>query len=270
MVSVPVKVYVAARDESISFRQVHVCNEDKVSKVNEQNICSGCNSIVTKESMSKGYETAPGKYMVIAPEELERLKLTENKVIKIENFLPTTDVDPILYEKSYYILPSNDPKDAEAAKKPYELLFKVMQGTGMAGQATLVMRGRKQQVLIRAYKTGLVMHTLFAEAEVRDMPEFSANRDVAVSDQEVKLLKTILNAMSGPFDPSTLVDDYSIRLQAFLDAKIKGGDAPAGTPPPPPRTDDDLTNALQGTLDQLRQSKKAKAEPKKKSASAKA
>lgn len=126
-----------------------------------------------------------------------------------------------------------------------------MKGTGRAGVAKFIMRGKEYNVFIRAYGNGIMIHSMYAETEVRDLPEYNSNRDdVEVSAQEVKLAKALLEAMSAPFDKTTLVDSYTVKVQALIDGK-RDGAMPAGAPKTP-RNDDDLLTALSASLYQAK------------------
>jgi DNA end-binding protein Ku len=267
LITIPIKIYAAARDAGVSFNQVHVCKgpaldagvEDKrsnhVTKINQQNFCSCCNAVIPYESLQKGFEIADGQFAVIDPAELEALKPKSSKLMEITEFVSLADVDPLYFEKSYYVIV--DQKKQDIGRKPYEVLFQTMKGTGTAGVAKYTSRGKEYNAFIRPFGKGLMIHTMYAEAEVREIPEFNDSReDVKVSDGEVRMAKALLESLTVPFDKNKLVDNYTIKVTALIESK-KDDAAPAGSPKTP-RTEDDLMTQLAASLYQAKEKKTAK------------
>jgi DNA end-binding protein Ku len=253
VIKIPVKLYAAARDAGISFNQVHVCGSGQVTKINQQNYCTTCHTTVEYSALSKGFEKNKGEFIVIDPAELKALEPNvgdKANTIEITSFVATAEVDPIFFEKSYFIGVNTDAKVGGTANlKPYELFFQVMKGIGKAGVAKFVMRNKEYNVLIRAYGNGLVMHTLYAEAEVRDIPEFNAFRgDIKVSAQEVSFAKQLLDAQTVAFDKTTLIDEYTLKVAALVESKRNGTTYTPGEAPKPKSNSDDLMSQLAASL----------------------
>jgi DNA end-binding protein Ku len=252
VIKIPVKLYAAARDAGISFNQVHVCGSGQVTKINQQNYCTTCHTTVEYSALSKGFEKNKGEFVVIDPAELKALEPKvgdEANTINITSFVALAECDPIFFEKSYFIGVNTDAKvGGKANLKPYELFFQVMKGTGKAGVAKFYMRNKEYNVFVRAYGNGLVVHTLYAEAEVRDIPEFNAFRgDVQVSAGEVTFAKQLLEAQTVSFDTSTLADNYTLKVAALVEAKRTGTTYTPGEAPKP-KTNDDLMEQLAASI----------------------
>jgi len=244
MISVPVKAYAASRSEGISFNQVHQCEPGKVNRIKQQNVCSGCSKVVESAQMSKGFEVSEGQYAVVTDVELAALNPAASKTVEVTSFVPMAEIDPIYFDKSYFI------GAVDVCRKAYEMLFQTMKNTALAGVAKLVMRGKEYDVVIRIYGNGLMMHTLFSKAEVRELVEYKVDRsDVPVAEAELALAKMLLQSMTKPFDANNLVDTYSVKVQALMDSKTATG-ATTSTPTGPvvPKNSNDLMAALQASL----------------------
>ena len=266
LISIPVKIYAAARDAGISFNQVHVCKGpalgagveetrlDHVTKINQQNFCSCCNSVIPYESLRKGFEVADGQFAVIDPAELKALEPKSSKLMEIVNFVPLVEVDPLYFERSYYVVV--DQKKQDIGRKPYKVLYETMKGTGMAGVAKYTSRGKEYNAFVRPFGKGLMIHTMYAEAEVREIPEFNDSReDVKVSDGEVRMAKALLESLTVPFDKNTLVDEYTVKVAALIESK-RDGATPADSPKTP-RNDTDLADLLTQSLYKAKEAKTA-------------
>jgi DNA end-binding protein Ku len=266
LLSIPVKLFAAARNAGISFNQVHLCKglalpegqEDtrplQVTKTKQQNFCGTCQSVVAYEHLSKGFEIADDKYAVIDPAELKKLEPEKSNTITITGFVAIAEIDPIYFEASYFV--ALDPK-SPAGCKPYELLFQTMKGTGKAGVAKYISRGKEYNVFVRPYGNGIMIHTMFADAEVRMIPEYTTLRDdIQISDAEVKGTRMLLDAMTTTFDPTSLVDNYSVKVEALIESK-KDGAVPTGEAKTP-RSDDDLMAQLSASLYAAKNAKQTK------------
>jgi DNA end-binding protein Ku len=171
--------------------------------------------MVDKDGISKGYQVAKDQVIAIDEKELEALKPNKNEVIEISHFVPIAEVDPIYFDKSYFVVPEF------AGRKAYELLFLTMKGTMLAGFAKFTMRTKEYNVFLRIYKNGLVLHTVFADEEVRSNDQYEAHRDdVQVNQSELKIAQTLLKALVCPFDPTSLVDQYQERVKNLVNSKI--------------------------------------------------
>src|SRR5258705_8547165 len=162
LVSIPVRLYTAASSANVSFNLLHAkCG----SRIKQQTFCPTCNEVVDRASLVKGYEFAKDQYVRVTDDELKGLEGEAAKVVDIAEVVPLQSVDPIFFEKTYYLGPD------KGGDKAYRLLADAMEKGGRVALATFVMRGKESLVLIRPARGGLMLHTMYFAAEVRDFGE---------------------------------------------------------------------------------------------------
>ncbi len=240
LVSIPVKLYTAASSGNVSFNLLHsVCG----SRIRQQTFCPACNQTVERTALVKGYEFVKDQYVRVTDEELKALEGEASKSIDIAGFVPLASVDPIYFEKTYYLGPD------KGGEKAYRLLAEAMAKSERVALARFVMRGKESLVLIRAAQDGLMLHTMYFADEVRSFAEINRGEDAKFRDAEMELaLKLIDGLTTEAFTPDEFTDEYRQRVLAMIDAKIAGQEIV--TPPAEaPRTRViDLMEALKESL----------------------
>ncbi len=237
LVSFPVKLFTAARGDSISFNQLHKTDNSRIKQVI---YCQAEDKPVPRSDIVKGYEYEKDRYVVIDDEEIKKMAPPSAKVMEILEFVKATEVDPIYFESSFYMAPD------DAGEKPYALLFGTLQRTGYVGVAKIAMHNREHIVIFRPGAHGLMMHTMYFAHEVRKVEEFRTDTSI-VKDQEVKLAQMLVESLAAPFEPEKYKDTYRENLQAMIEAKIKGQEVV--TPPAPePSKVIDIMEALKKSL----------------------
>ena len=221
LVSFPVKLYTAARGESLSFNQLH--KEDN-SRIKQVIYCQAEDKPIPRTEIVKGYEYEKDRYVVIDEEEIKKVAPSSAKVMEILEFVKSSEVDPIYFESSYYIAPD------EAGQKPYALLYDAMKRTGYVGIAKIAMHNREHIVIFRTGASGLLMHTMYYANEIRKVDEFHTDTSL-VKDKEVQLATTLIESLADTFQPEKYKDNYRENLLALIDAKVKGQELV--TPPQP-------------------------------------
>jgi DNA end-binding protein Ku len=181
--------------------------------------------VVEREDLVRGFQHAKDQYVPITEEELESLEADANKSIDLKEFIPLASVDPVYFENTHYLGAD------KGGEKPYRLLADAMAKSGRVAIAELVSRGKEQLVLIRPYKNGLVLHTLYYWNEVRDFKQVPKGENVKVSQQELELGVDLIDKLSAE-DPENYKDEYRIRVLAMLDEKSKGKEVTIAAPPP--------------------------------------
>jgi DNA end-binding protein Ku len=212
LVSIPVKLSVAARSETISFNQLHKTDHSRVKQVL---FCQAEDKPVDRSELTKGFEYEKGKYVEIDEEDLKSIQPKTAKVMEISEFVQMKDVDGVYLESSYYVEPD------EAGEKPYTLLFAALKETNRAAIAQITMHSREHTVCLRPGKKGLILHTLYYQEEIREMSEFRTDTS-RISKPELALAQNLIEAMSGEYNPLGFKDTYRERVQAMIDAKVKG------------------------------------------------
>jgi DNA end-binding protein Ku len=212
LVSVPVKLVVAARSETISFNQLHKTDHSRVKQVL---YCQAEDKPVERAELVKGYEYEKGKYVIIDEADMEKVRPRSAKVMEILEFVKAADVDGVYLESSFYVQPS------EAGEKPYTLLFAAMKESGYAAVARITMHQREHVVLLRPGRRGLILHTLYYQDEVRAVEEFRTDASNAKAG-ELKMAQTLIEAMAGEFEPEQFHDTYRAQITAMIEAKVQG------------------------------------------------
>jgi DNA end-binding protein Ku len=237
LVSFPVKLFTAARSESISFNQLH---KDDHSRIKQMIYCQAEDKPIPRSEIVKGFEYEKDKYVVIEDEEIKKMAPSTAKVMEILEFVKSTEVDPLYYESSFYIAPDT------AGEKPYALLYDTLKRTGYVGVAKIAMHNREHIVIFRPGNFGLLMHTMYYTNEVRKVEEFRTDTSL-VKDTEVKLAEMLVESLAAPFEPDKYKDSYRDNLQALIDAKVKGKEVVV-PPPREPAKIVDIMEALKQSL----------------------
>jgi DNA end-binding protein Ku len=250
LVSIPVKVYSATESAAgIGFNLLHKCG----SRVRQQYVCIKENVPVERADMVKGYEFDKDRYVMFEPAELKALEEGSRHTIDIVSFVPLATVDPIYYDKAYYLAPD------KRGAKPYGLLMQAMKKSGRCALATWAWKGKQYVVQVRPGDDGLVLQQLLYADEVRSMKDLQVERADVQPSELALALQLIEQISSDSYDPAAFKDEEKARIQAAIDEKIAGKQivvneeeaAPAGAQVI------DLMEALRASLG----SKKAAARP---------
>ena len=212
LVSLPVKLFSAARSETVSFNQLHAADNSRVKQVL---YCQHEDKPVPRSELVKGYEYEKDKYVVIAEEDLKKAMPATAKTMEILEFVKSAEVDAVYYESSYYMAPD------DAGEKPYALLFEALKRSGFVGIAKLTMHNREHIVILRPGKNGMLLHTMYYEDEVRKVEEFRTDTSL-VKENELKLAMTLIESLEAGFEPAKYEDSYRKNVQAMIEAKVQG------------------------------------------------
>jgi len=240
LVSIPVRLYTAASPAGVSFNQLHgVCG----SRIRQQTFCPKCNKTVERSELVRGYEFAKDQYVQVKDEELKALEGEASKIIDIAEFVPLDQVDPIYFEKTYYLGPD------KGGEKPYRLLADAMEKAGQVALAKYVMRGKESLVLIRAAQGGLMLHTMYFADEVRNFDEVDKGQSAKIKDGELDLALQLINGLaSDSFSPDRYADEYRHRVLGMINQKVEGQEVTVSEAPAPRAQVIDLMDALKESL----------------------
>jgi DNA end-binding protein Ku len=214
MVSIPVKLYAATQAQaSISFNLLHKgCG----SRLKQQYLCAREGVVVERTDMVKGYEFAKDQYVTFTPEELKEMEEKGTQTIEINEFVPAESIDPIYYDKAYFLGPD------KGGAKPYALLAESMRQTGQTAVGRYAARGKQYIVQLRAVPGGIVMQQLLYAPEVRTIDEVGVE-EAPVKDSELALAKQLIGQISSKtFDPTQYEDDVAKRIEAAVQRKVEG------------------------------------------------
>ena len=213
LISVPVRLYAAARNERVSFHMIHaVCN----TRIKQQLFCPHCERTVDRSEIAKGYEVNKGDWTIVEEEEIKKIAPPSTDAMDILEFVRLVDVDPIYFDASYYVVPE------EPGRRAYSLLLETMRRTGYAAMAKVGMHQREYIVVIRPREEGLALHTIYYPNEVRAIPEYAKIHTAELKPQEVQLAEQLVKTLAGPFEPERYEDEYQKKLLELIDAKGEG------------------------------------------------
>jgi DNA end-binding protein Ku len=212
LVSMPVKLFSAARSETVSFNQLHKHDNSRVKQVL---YCQAEDKPIQRSEIVKGYEYEKDKYVVIDEEDIKKVAPKTAKTMEILEFVKSADVDPIYFESSYYMAPD------DAGEKPYALLFEGLKQTGYCALAKIAMHNREHVVFLRPSAKGIQMHTMYYKDEIRMVDEFRTDTSL-VKPAELAMAKTLIETLAAEFEPEKYSDAYRANLKAMIQAKIEG------------------------------------------------
>jgi DNA end-binding protein Ku len=240
LVSIPVRMYTATSSAGVSFNLLHAkCG----SRIRQQTFCPVCNQTVERNELVKGYEFSKDQYVRVTDEELKALEGEASKLIDIAEFVPLDKVDPIYFEKTYYLGPD------KGGEKAYRLLAEAMTTSARVALATFVMRGKESLVLIRAAQDGLMLHTMYFADEVRSFAEIDKGESAKIRDNEMALAQQLIDGLaSTEFEPERYADDYRQRVLELVNSKVEGKEIVAAAQPAPRAQVIDLMEALKESL----------------------
>ncbi|MFS0689146.1 Ku protein [Sporosarcina sp. 179-K 8C2 HS] len=258
LVNIPIKLHAATENNDIKLRQLH---KECHSPISYQKVCPICDKEVKSEEIVKAYEYTKNKFVVLDDEELEKLKKeNEDKAVEIIDFVKLEEIDPIYFEKSYFMAP-----DANGGKA-YALLRKALKESGKIGVAKIIIRSKEQLAVVRVYKDALLMETIHFPDEVRNVQEVpNIPEEDTVVKKELDTALLLVDQLTTAFDPEKYTDEYRTALMELIEEKKAGNVTVAKTEKQAisPSNTTDLMAALQASLDKT---KKKKPAPRKKAA----
>ncbi len=240
LVSIPVRMYTATASASVSFNLLHArCG----SRIRQQTFCPTCNETVERTALVRGYEVAKDQYVRVTDEELKAVEGEASKIIDIAEFVPLDRVDPIYFEKTWYLGPD------KGGEKAYRLLADAMERAGQVALATFVMRGKESLVLVRAAQGGLLLHTMYFADEVRSFADIDKGHTATIKDGELALAMQLIQGLAADdFTPERYRDAYRQRVLDMINRKVEGQEVTAAAPEPPRAQVIDLMDALKASL----------------------
>lgn len=211
LVYIPIELHNTVKNNDISFNQI---DKKTMSRVKYIKTCVDCDERVVKnEDIVKGYEYERGKYVIFDDEDFEKIKTERDKSIKITQFTDINEIDPLYFDKPYYVNPAG-------GDEAFKLLLTAMERENKAGIAKAVLGNKETLIAIRAKDGEMLLNTLFFSEEVRPNP--SGKTEANVNENELKMATTIIEAMTAPFEPDKYRDEYRKKLEEAIELKIAG------------------------------------------------
>src|SRR5215472_13761761 len=201
LVNVPVKLVTATSPKDVRFHQLHDADG---GRINQKRVCSVDGEEVDYQNIVKGYDLGGGRYVIVEPDELAAIDVEATRTIDIEEFVDLTEIDPVYFEKSYYLVPDG------VAAKPYALLVETMQRTGKVALGRFVLRTKQYLATLRARDGVLVLATMLYNDEVVEPAdlEVPTAADTGPSKRELDMAAQLVESLTSPFEPSKYHDDY--------------------------------------------------------------
>ncbi len=238
LVSFPIRLFAAARPEPVHF---HLLHKKDLSRVKEVMYCAAEDKPLDRDEIVKGYEYEKNQYVVVDPEELEKVAPPTARSMEILQFVRMDEIDPIFFEKSYYVGPE------ESVSRPYSLLLAAMKETKYDALAKVAMHGREHIVILRPAEKSIVLHTMYFVDELHKANEVPAPKQAKFDKKELDLAKKLIDTLAGAFRPEQYHDEYKQNVEKLIEAKRKGHKVtPIRQPKKAPVID--LMQALQQSL----------------------
>ncbi len=258
LVSIGVKLYSATEERDVSFHQVR---RSDGARIRYKRIAESDGEEVAYADIAKGYVLPSGETVVLTDDDFADLPLPSARVVDVLQFVPVDQIDPIYFNKSYYLEPE------KTAVKPYLLLRDALDESDTAGLVKVAIRNREQLATLRVRDGVIVLETMIWPDEVRE-PDFGfLDEDIDLRPQEKSMARSLLESMAGDFDPSQYTDDYRAALQSVIEAKIEGREIiEAEEPQPNAGNVVDLMSALRASVDAAKKSRGESTGPAKKAA----
>src|SRR5215831_10263341 len=212
LVSFPVRLFSAARGESVSFNLLHKPDHSRIRQVI---YCQSEDKPVPRTELVKGYEYEKDHYVEVDDEDIKKVAPKTAKVMEILEFVKADQVDPIYLESSYYVAPD------EGGEKPYALLFEALRESQFYALAKVAMHNREHIIVLRPGSKGILSHTMYYQDEIRQVDEFRTDTSL-VKDKELAMAKMLISSLESEFEPQKYHDEYRLNLQRMIEAKIEG------------------------------------------------
>lgn len=260
LITIPVKLYSAVQEKSLKFHMLH---EEDGGRIKYKRECAKCGKEVSWDDIVKGYEYSKDHYVTFTSEELDSLEVDSIHSIDVVTFVPLEQIDPIYYNKTYYVAP-----DA-AGVKAYKLLAQALESEGQVGIAKVALREKEQLATVRLSDGVFVLETMHWPDEIRQ-PEFEElDKKIQIREAEVSMARQLVQQLSSDFDPNEFQDEYRAALESLVEKKVEGQEVTVTeTPAAEPAKVVDLMEALKASVAEAKKNKKpAKKAPARKAVS---
>jgi DNA end-binding protein Ku len=258
LVNIPVGLALAtkpaARQSDVSFRTLH---RECGTPIKQKRWCPVHDREVSNDELVKGWEVSKGEFVFVEDADLEAIaQYDDSRAIEITSFVPLDQIDPVFFDRTYYLAPSSTP----AQRRPYVLLLRALQESDMGAVGRFVLRGQEHFSLIRPRGDALALETLFVAEDVRSQAEVEeAVGDTEVKEAELELARQVIDSLAGDFDPTGLESEYRQDLRQMLEAKLDGQEIKRPEPAEEETPVIDLMEALRQSVDEAQKQKKAPA-----------
>ena len=237
MVSIPIKLYSATDEKDVSFHLLH--KKDGV-RIKQQRFCPEDEEVIEWNDVARGYEIAPDEYVIMDDEDFKKVPVDTTRTIEITDFVPDEQIDPIYYQRTYYLEPD------KVGGKPFSLLREVLKDSKLVALAKVTLRQKEQLCTLRVYNDIIALETMYYADEIRSTEELEAP-DSKISDKEMEMARSLVKMLEGDFEPEKYRDNYREALLELIEAKAEGQEIKRPAPAASKITD--LMEALRASVD---------------------
>ena len=214
MVSIPVRLYSATEEKDVHFNMLHAADH---ARIRQRTFCSEEEIEVTRDEIIKGYEVGTGQYVIMDEADFEKVPVNTTHTIEITDFVSLGEIDPILYQKTYFLEPE------DLGLKPFALLMAALRETGRVAIAKVTLRQKEQLCTLRLYENTVALETMFYADEIRSPSDLAApGEEIEVTEKELGMAKSLVDMLSGDFDFPSYKDDYREALLDIIKRKAEG------------------------------------------------
>jgi DNA end-binding protein Ku len=254
MVTIPVKLYTATEQKDVRLRML--CKQHE-APIQEKRFCSEGGEELAWEELARGFEVSKNEFVVLDPEEIEAAKPESSTTIDIGDFVESADIDPVYFEKSYFLEPT------EVGAKPFSLLKEALEETDRVAIARVTIRTRERLATVRAYEDTLILETMYWPDEIRstgalDLPE---GAEAKVRAKELDMARSLVESLADKFRPESYADEYRSALEELIEQKMRGETRKAKRRKPEPKVID-LMDALRASVEQAKGERKEQSRKK--------
>jgi DNA end-binding protein Ku len=238
LVTIPVAVYPATEEKTLRFNQLH---DEDMGRIRYKRICEKDGEIVDFEHIVKGYEYEKDRYVILTDDDFDAVPVESSRAIDIVQFIDLDEIDPMMYKKTYYLVPE------ETGAKAYALLREAMSQDNKVGIAKVSFRDREHLAALRFRDDAFVLETMFWPDEIRAVDFGDVKVDVKVRDQELEMARQLIGSLTAEWDPESFTDEYREALMKIVEAKINGEEVEVVTSEPTAKVVD-LMEALKASV----------------------
>ncbi|MGH7622113.1 MAG: Ku protein, partial [Gemmatimonadaceae bacterium] len=249
LVSIPVKLYTATEDKDIAFHMLHKKDH---ARIKQQRYCPEDDAVVEWNDVVRGYEIAPDQYVVMEPSDFDKVPVDTTHTIEITDFVPLTQIDPIYYQKTYYLEPE------KTGGKPFTLLREVLKDSNLIALAKVTLRQKEQLCTLRLYENTIALETMFYADEIRSVEGLDVPEAGKLSEKELTMAKSLVDMLTGEFEPEKYTDNYREALLELIDRKAEGEEIKRPAPAAGKVTD--LMEALRKSVESAKRERNQPAE----------
>jgi DNA end-binding protein Ku len=244
MVNIPIKLYTATEEKDVSFNLLH--KKDGV-RIKQQRYCPEDDAVIEWNDVARGYEIGPDEYVIMEPEDFDKVPVDSTHAIEITDFVPADQIDPIYYQKTYYLEPD------KTGGKPFALLREVLKDSQLIALAKVTLRQKEQLCTLRVYENTIAMETMLYADEIRATEDLEVPGDIDIGDRELKMAKSLVDMLTGDFEPEKYHDNYREALLELIERKAEGQEIKR--PKHVPGKVTDLMEALRASVENARKEK---------------